>query len=70
MDSSMQAAILIERLQSASDPSDRRQALQELLVLSRTNPAEVGKHGMQVFSDLLQAGMADSSMSEVRSYPT
>ncbi|CAM9633134.1 unnamed protein product [Choristocarpus tenellus] len=58
------AGILVDRLKNAGDLGDRRDALEALLGLSETHPAEVGQAGMPVFTDILQAGIADGSMSQ------
>ncbi|CAM9525142.1 unnamed protein product, partial [Discosporangium mesarthrocarpum] len=58
------AGIFVERLKNAGDLGDRRDALEALLGLSETHPAEVGEAGIPVFTDILQAGIADGSMTQ------
>jgi hypothetical protein len=65
-DASRDAFILVERLRAAGDPTDRRQALEEMVKLARDHPAEVGQHGMLVLSDMLQCGLADANLGQVR----
>lgn len=58
------AGILIERLKNAGDFGDRRDALDALLSMSQSHPQEVGQAGMRTFTDILQAGIADGSMTQ------
>lgn len=58
------AGILVERLKNAGDLGDRRDALDALLKLSQDHPTEVGNAGMPIFTDILQAGIADRSMTQ------
>ncbi|CAM9566588.1 unnamed protein product, partial [Ectocarpus fasciculatus] len=43
---------------------DRRDALDALLKLSKDHPTDVGHAGMPIFTDILQAGIADRSMTQ------
>ncbi|CAM9927954.1 unnamed protein product, partial [Ectocarpus sp. 8 AP-2014] len=58
------AGILVERLKNAGDMGDRRDALDALLKLSQDHPTDVGHTGMPTFTDILQAGIADRSMTQ------
>lgn len=58
------AGILVERLKNAGDMGDRRDALEALLKLSQDHPSDVGHAGMPIFTDILQAGIADRSMTQ------
>lgn len=58
------AGILVERLKSAGHLGDRRDALDALLSMSKSYPQEVGQAGMGTFTDILQAGIADASMTQ------
>lgn len=58
------AGILVERLKNAGDMGDRRDALDALLKLSQEHPTEVGEAGMPIFTDVLQAGVADQAMTQ------
>ncbi|CAM9720805.1 unnamed protein product, partial [Ectocarpus sp. 13 AM-2016] len=58
------AGILVERLKNAGDMGDRRDALDALLKLSQDHPTDVGHAGMPIFTDILQAGIADRSMTQ------
>lgn len=58
------AGILVERLKNAGDLGDRRDALDALLKLSQDHPTDVGHTGMPIFTDILQAGIADRSMTQ------
>lgn len=58
------AGILVERLKNAGDLGDRRDALDALLKLSQEHSTEVGHAGMPIFTDILQAGIADRSMTQ------
>lgn len=58
------AGILVERLKNAGDLGDRRDALDALLKLSQDHPTDVGHAGMPIFTDILQAGIADRSMTQ------
>ncbi|CAM9819325.1 unnamed protein product [Ectocarpus sp. 6 AP-2014] len=58
------AGILVERLKNAGDMGDRRNALDALLKLSQDHPTDVGHAGMPIFTDILQAGIADRSMTQ------
>lgn len=58
------AGILVERLKNAGDLGDRRHALEGLFNLSDEHPREVGDAGMPIFTDILQAGIADRSMTQ------
>lgn len=58
------AGILVERLKNAGDMGDRRDALDALLKLSQEHPTEVGEAGMPIFTDVLQAGVADRAMTQ------
>ena len=55
--------MLVDRLRNAMDMSDRMQSLEALLEFSQHFPAEVGRQGMPVFTDILASGIADVSMS-------
>lgn len=58
------AGILVERLKNAGDMGDRRDALDALLKLSQEHSTEVGEAGMPIFTDVLQAGVADRAMTQ------
>lgn len=59
------AGILVERLKHSGHLGDRREALDALLSLSKKHPADVGQAGgMPTFTDILQAGVADSGMTQ------
>lgn len=57
------AGIFVERLKTG-DLGDRRDALDALLKLSEDHATEVGSAGMPVFTDILQAGIADHAMTQ------
>lgn len=57
------AGIFVERLKTG-DLGDRRDALDALLKLSEDHATAVGSTGMPVFTDILQAGIADHSMTQ------
>ena len=65
MSAAQHAHTLTERLTAAADPSDRRQALDDLVALARVHPAEAGAAALPVLDDLLQSGLEDSSISPV-----
>lgn len=56
--------ILVERLKNAGDLGDRRDALDALFKLSDDYPTDVGEAGMPIFTDILQAGIADGAMTQ------
>lgn len=58
------ANIFVERLKNAGDVGDRRNALDSLLRLSEDHPTDVGVAGMPIFTDILQAGIADGAMTQ------